>query len=307
MDLIWSDLFASGSIVDVHVSQWSGRVQIRPSDFGLNSDAVEAALSLGHHRLVPRESFNAIGEVVANTKKTIDQHGISFPFIRGARFVPEKSLVTLLDRLKVQKELFDKATDVFIASYEQTVAAMRPVIWQALNDAARDPEIARVAMSRIDQEYPSSSNMKSKFSLKWSVYAIQSPSSDVPIDTDIVKDVLRGMVTDLRGEVSEKLGEVLKVISRGGTLQKRSVDSARAVLDRVESVSIFGDKTLTNQIKEIRKILDNINAKKVSQEEVLSIEQIKGILETDIDAAVEAAEKSLTGLGQRKIQVPDAV
>ncbi len=312
MSIGWGDLFASGSIVDLNISLWSGRIQILEADLGIRSDAVTRALSLGHHRLVPAESFEAITKIAAKTKDSVDKHGMVFPFIRGARFIPEKNLVALVSKLEDHESKFAQAVNDFASIYESTADAMKPVIRRALEDATHALDKTAVnttvdaAMERLIKKYPSADDVRDHFSMKWSIYAIRGPATDgIKQDVNEVSDVLKGMVSNLRGEVIEKLEGVLAVVSKGGTVQQRTIDSAIAVLDRVDGVNVFRDKVLEEQVGVLRQIIAGMAPGKKAENDGLltKIEDVKKALETDIDKAVKEAEQRLTGLGRREIEV----
>jgi hypothetical protein len=219
--------------------------------------------------------------------------------------VPEKNLVKLMDRLKVLKIEFEKAVDAFVYNYDDVCASMWPVIKQALLDASGDVEVAEIAFDRVRSQYPDMIEIKNRFRLAWSVYAIKGPSNKaITAGGDEVKDVLKSMISDLRGEVSGKLGEVLAIVQNGGSLKPRSIEAALGVLDRVEDVNVFGDVELANQIGNIRRVLQTIERGKVLDKATITgLEDVKKLLEADISDAVAAAEENLTGLGRRKLEV----
>jgi len=310
MALTWNDLFLSGSIVDLAVSKWRGRVHIKPADLGIeNSDAVDKALTLGSHRLAPAEAYEKINALGVDAHKTVDRFSLSFGFIRGARYVPQQNLAQLADKLREIRAQWDAAVDEFVANYDGIKAQMLPILEQALRDAAKTPEAARAALERLMGEYPPASVVRERFSLKWNVYAIQGAkregaSAALQTEAEAVKSIVRDMVTDLRNEVSGKLADVMQLIQKGGKLQPRSVESALAVLDHVDSVNVMGDETLAAQVKALRVALRGLEeGQRVPDATITNLEGIKQTLAADIEDAVKAAERKLTGVGQRKLKV----
>jgi len=151
--------------------------------------------------------------------------------------------------------------------------------------------------------------VRERFSLKWNVYAIQGAkregaSAALQTEAEAVKSIVRDMVTDLRNEVSGKLADVMQLIQKGGKLQPRSVESALAVLDHVDSVNVMGDETLAAQVKALRVALRGLEeGQRVPDATITNLEGIKQTLAADIEDAVKAAERKLTGVGQRKLKV----
>ena len=83
----WGALFLNGSVLDLDIGLWSAKTKILPSDFGISdSDEVKRALSLGTHRLFPKESFEEILSVVRDAKTATQYHSLPFPFVRGCGF-----------------------------------------------------------------------------------------------------------------------------------------------------------------------------------------------------------------------------
>lgn len=306
----WNDLFMSGSIVDLTTSIWRARIGLKAVDLGIEySEDVQKALSLGSHRLAPAKAFERIMEPSRAAARAIDYYSLNFGLIRGARYVPDANLPKLLEQLRKYKQDFAAAVDDFVAGYDDMKATMLPIIEKAMIDAAKHPDAAARAFERVQAEYPSAEAVRGKFKLAWSIYAVQGAKSKVAAEaaadeTDTIKDVVRDMVTQLRGDMQEKLADVLDLINKGGKLQERSIESALAVLDRVDSLNILGDEVLSDQVGALRSALQTVDrGKRVSDDFVVSLEGIKKTLEASVEEAVAAAEQNLTGLGRRKIEV----
>ena len=310
----WSDLFLSGSVVDLDIKLWSGRTQIKAADFGIEDSAeVQKALSLGTHRLLPKEAFDNIMDIVRLAKRTVDWHSLNFPFVRGARYVPANKLPPLIAKLKTIRDLFDGAVAIFVANYNATKTLMLPVLEKALNDAAHTPEAAQNALARLKTEYPAPEAAKEKFRLSWAVYAISAPkdaksTEAIATETEAVKSIVKSMVMELREEFSEKVGKIAKVVARGGVIPEKMVESAVEVMGRVESMNVMGDEVLRQQVGILRGILTaaEANSRKTVGISETTLADIEKAIEQSADEAVRAAEEALTGMGRRKMGVvPD--
>jgi len=305
----WSDLFLSGSVVDLDIGLWSGRTQIQAKDFGIaDSKEVQKALSLGSHRLFPKESFDEIMDIVRDAKRTVEWHSLPFPFVRGARYVPSDKLPALTAKLKKIREGFDGAVAIFVANYEATKTIQIPVLEKALQDAAHTPEAAQAALQRLQTEYPAPEAAKEKFRLSWAVYAISAPkdaaaAEGVAAETEAVRSIVKSMVMELRTEFSEKVGKIAKVVARGGVIPEKMIESAVEVMARVESMNVMGDEVLRQQVGVLRRILTAAegNSRKTVGISETSLNDIEKAIEQSADEAVRAAEEALTGMGRRKI------
>lgn len=309
-EISWTDLFLAGSIFHLRTSSWRAREQIKAADLGIKDTAeVTQALALGQHRLIPGEAFKPIEAAIDAARKAIEDASLPFMFIPGARYVPEKNSTTLLAKLKVCRGAYDDAVAAFIEAYPATSAQMMVTIKRAIEDATRDPETVDAAFQRVVSHYPTAADLAERFRMSWSIYAIQGPkasgaSAAAEAEADTVRSVVREMVSGLREEVTTKLAGVLKLIQTGGKLQERSVESALAVLDRVESVNILGDEVLTTQVRSLRAALKNIETgKRISDATVAGLETIKVELEKGIADAAAAAEAKLSGQGRRRLKI----
>lgn len=308
-NLSWNQLFLNGSIVSLTVSKWRAQVKLKAQDLGLeNSKDVQRALTLGRCRLAPSIAFAAINGAHRRATDLIDSFSVNFSGIPGARYVPEKNLEPLLAQLQDIQTEFNSAVDLFMANYETTKYQMLPIIEKAIADAAKDPEIAAEAYKRLVGEYPSSPAVRAQFRLDWSVYALSSPKSKTTADaisaeSEKVKGVVAEMVKQAREEVTEKLGQILQIVNKGGSLKSTSVDSALALLNRIESLNIMGDEVLGRQINALRNFLNGVDKGQVGEDFVPGLTSIKDSLEKSVDDAIIEAEKKLTGMGRRELEL----
>lgn len=303
--LDWGALFQSGSVVDLNVSVWAARLGIKPADLGIeNLDSISRALSLGHHRLLPKICFDRINQVVSEAKIAVDRSSLPFGLIRGARYVPEKNIKRLLDELRVCRDRFEEEVEKFVDEYNAAKEQMLPVIRQAILDAARDTSVIENAMDRVESNYPSAETVRNHFSLKWSMYAIKGPSTKaLANEGQAVKDVIKEMMRSLREEVTDDLGKILRLVQTGGKLNARSIESAMKTLERVESLNVLGDEGLARQVAAIRRTLIGVDRSKVDQNTLVGLAAIKDQLEETLDEEMLSVEQRLTGVGQRQLDV----
>ncbi len=310
MALTWNDLFLSGSIVNLTTSNWTGREGITPADLGIEaSDAVDRALSLGNHRLVRAEAFAGIHGAHARARRAIDQHSLPFGFIWGARYVPEAQLASLSKRLRECMADFDREVAAFVTNYENEKAEMLPLIEKALKDAAKTPEAAAAALERLKASYPSPAEVSARFAMRWNIYAIQgarTAGAQAALEEEgaTVRMALTEMISGLREEIAQKLNSVIALIKKGGKLEKRSIESANAVLDRVDAVNVLGDDLLTKQVRALRSMLAGLQpGEDISEGFIEQLGSIRQALEDDLADAAKAAEEKLTGFGRRLMEV----
>jgi len=309
MSLMWNDLFKAGSVVDLNVKIWGARVKLRPEDLGIaNSAEVHKVLLLGSNRLLPRKAFAEILNHVHDAERSLRYYSVNFPFIHGARYVPENNMEALLARLNEAQQKFNNAVNVFVRRYTAEKELMLPIIEKALKDASKSEEAARRAFERIQSEYPSSSEVKNRFQLTWSIYSVSGAASGsvaaaAAQEAENVRSVVTDMVKQLRDELLDQTQKIISQINRGGRVQARTAEATTQLLDRLDSLNVLGDQVLTQQINMLRKALSSWEDNKAPDGANKGLEAIKQELSASVDKAVADAEKVLTGLGRRKLTI----
>jgi len=315
MSISWGDLFTQGTLIDFSVHLWRAKLQLTAKDLGIDeTDDVQKAIRFGSHRLAPSEAFEAINSQVRGYQTDIQEHSLAFPVLQGVRYVPDSEVKTLQTKLDLRVRQFNIEVEKFLDQYDDMMREMIPVIEQALTEAAKTPEAAQAALSRVIQNYPSREKVAEKFELEWNFFTISMPvsseASKMAKDANSqVQKVMSSMLEELRAELSEKVGSLLSLAQKvkdGNSRDKdgfgsRSKESAINVLNKVDRLNILGDPVLSEQTKKLRSILESesIDATEV----VRDLDTIKSNLEVDIQSARDMAEKKLTGLGNRKIMM----
>ena len=305
----WDNLFLTGSVLDLDVSMWAARTKIKPADLGIeDTDDVHKVLSLGNHRLIPAEAFDEILKVYRAAKRTVDYYSLNFPFVRGARYVPEQRMKDLTERLRAHKESFDEAVGNFVEKYDANKKAMLPVIEKVLKAAAKNPAAGEFAFDRVRDEYPSAEEVRGKYSMRWNIYAIRAPKNAATAqaamdETESVKGIIRSMVGQLREEFIEKVGSIMNAVAKAGKIPQPTIDAAREVIGRVESMNILGDQELADQCRRFKDVIDKAetNGAYTVRGASADLTDIKRAIDKSMEEAVADAEKSLTGMGRRKI------
>lgn len=313
MAITWKDLMTAGSIVDLESRAWTARERIKPQDLGIeSSEAVAATLSLGCAKLAAADAFDEINAARAAARRAVDELTMPFPMIFGARFVPEKNMAKLGERLRLHLSEYEAAADAFVAGYETQKRAQAPIIKRALEDAVRGrpnaDELAADAFARFMSAYPPAAEVRERFVLRTRFYAIQGPSASamaVAMESEAasVRDMIAVMADSLRTDVRDKVRDVLTMIAKGGKLKQKSIDSALEVLANVDNLNVLGDVALAEMTRKARAAIEAVRAgERVSDVTVDSLVDVKIALQSDLTEAVAAAESKLAGLGSRKIE-----
>ena len=313
--ITWNDLFTQGTLIDFSVHLWRARLQLKAKDLGIDeTEDVQKAFSFGCHRLAPAESFESINEAVRGWQRDIEEHSLAFPLLQGVRYVPDNQVRILQNKLDLRVRDFNIAVEEFLAQYDSMMNEMLPVLEQALHEAAKTPDAAKTAFSRVCQEYPSRQDVAAKFGLEWNFFTIALPTSDIAAQTaksaiPQVQKVITSMVEELRKGLSEKVSNLLSLARKAQNGTSRSKDgfgnkTKQSMLDAIEKVmrlNVLGDPVLTEQTKMLRRLLESDGDELATV--VQNLNKIKVNLESDVAEAAKAVERKLTGTGNRKIAI----
>jgi hypothetical protein len=150
-------------------------------------------------------------------------------------------------------------------------------------------------------EYPSASAVRGKFKMKLPAPKVFKSSPNLGDETEDVREVLNEMLEELYKELREQLTAIINQASKGGSLQERTIESMRGILDRVTDLNFVGDVTLTRQVDSIRRYLLNVNRKAVEEGFIDGLTKAREELSVSVEEATKEAEAKLTGLGRRKL------
>ena len=110
-------LTREGVLLKVSVRYWRGCKQLKAEDLGLNSSDVSSRLiSLGHKRLLPKESTQQLALIESRAHSLVE--GNTFPFLGGlGHFLPNGKLAEVTQRLTELEAEFWQAKDEFLRRY----------------------------------------------------------------------------------------------------------------------------------------------------------------------------------------------
>jgi hypothetical protein len=329
MALTWNDIFTTGSLIHFSRHQWQARAELTDKDLGiepapaeLNEDGtvkkkgekiVNQTIRLAHAK-----RFERINQKMRAFIAEIEARSLNFPVLESVRYVPDAQVATLRTNLENINREFEAAVDAFVADFPQIKTEGLDFVTRDLykSGRCRTAEHATAAIARITADYPDANAVAAKFGLEYDFFTIQLPVSEAAAAAakdaaPQVKSVVESMLKQLRSEVSEKLTTLLRLTDEArkanGTLNMKSINSALDVLSKVDSLNFLGDETLIQQVSMVRSMLQNAkDAKEAKQDANLSelfsgLSKAQEAVSADVQAAVSAAEKKLTGLGARKI------
>jgi len=304
--LSWADLFLSGSLIDLDISFWDGLVRLRPEDLGIaRTDDVKTALTFGHERLVSKGHLKALRDLAYEARKLVTENSVTFKLVPGARYLPKAKRADIDQRLERIRERFGVAVEKFCHEFPTYQEAMRGILRRAITDAAKHEDVVEVTLQRLEGKYPSVDKLRKTFAISWKIFSIAAPQDGETTGDEgsSVTEAVRDMIKELRGEVAAKTKDLLALVAKGGKLTERTWRSARAVCDRLESMNVFSDETLSAAITRLRTVVAQA-AQRDDAGEVLSegLNTIESDLNQNLEEAAQAAADRLTGRMTRRMR-----
>lgn len=305
--ITWKDLFTTGSLVSLQISQWTGITKLKPADLGLeNTEEIKTALSsLGYERLVRKETIDPIRKTEMDSRRIVASLSIPFPLISGAFFIPQENREELEKKLAEQQENFYEMVTEFCENYDENLEEIKPILYQAILQITKKEKIAAKAINRISNKAPSIMEIADKFLFDWNLFSIDVPRDEkVGEEADLVLDMVKQMSASLRQEVMDKvknLIEITKKQTKRGYRKKiseRSSQSAKDLIEKIRKLNVFGDKTLNFVLAELeRAVLYYVNDNRTAFENTLLT--VKSAIEDTSKEAIEDIKSNLAGIGER--------
>src|SRR5579862_8661042 len=135
-----SVLTREGVLIKVSIHFWRGCKKLKPEDIGLKeSDLSDRLISLGHKRLLPKDSLAGLSVVEGRAHALIEAN--TFPFLNGlGHFLPNSKLAEVTGKLSELEAEFWKAKAEFITQY----ASHREAALGEWRDTARNLGVTNI-------------------------------------------------------------------------------------------------------------------------------------------------------------------
>src|SRR5436190_16347634 len=128
-----SDPLATGVLLKLDVTVWTGSAALCAPDLGLDPGTVAAHYTLGRKRLVPKAALDPIATIVRQTRYALD--GLSHALPDGNRFVLAAATPEVEAQLTRARGRFGAAVETFLGAFPRWRAEMVSQ-WEAAGRAA---------------------------------------------------------------------------------------------------------------------------------------------------------------------------
>jgi hypothetical protein len=167
-------LTREGVLLKVSVHYWRGCKKLKAEDIGLkSSDVSDRLISLGHKRLLPKESLAPLALIEGRAHALVEHN--TFPFLNGlGHFLPNARLQEVGDELKSLEAAFAAAKEDFLKRYA-TLRQDASREWQAMAQRlVKDPDRL---LATIEASFPLPQQMDRFFGFETHLFQVSVPES----------------------------------------------------------------------------------------------------------------------------------
>lgn len=318
-------IFRDGTLIDVHVSFWSGGKALTAEDLGLQESDVAEAFKLGKKMLISEEVIRKFRAVEAKARGTVDKNSFVFP-IGHARFIPKRKVDKVITELQACKGEYANLVRDLVDNYDKYRTDMIPVYEEAAATAyiksqpatkvfsietedVERAEFIRKFFDRINTFYPTKESLSARFDLCWEVYEIATPTFDKAemAQAEYKKQMeskmgsfVSDVVTSLRAQTIEMCTKITEMIKTGKVIRSNTIDNLRGFIDEFKDLNFVGDTAVEEQLTALKASL-NVESKTLNESADLK-DELSRKLTGIVAAASEITDiSSITGQYKRKI------
>jgi hypothetical protein len=324
-------LTQKGVLINVSVRYWRARKKLAPEDLGLTADVVnERLFSLGHKRLLPRESLQRLALIEGRTHALVEAG--TFSFLGGlARFLPNPKLDEVVDKLRQKQSEFFACRDSFLDQYDE-LREQALVEWRNAADRLDvDPE--RLA-SVIEDSFPPKSKVESSFAFDIQLFQIAMPKAlptrqllDLATQQEIIQArkeaavsarheieaSCRAFIADctatLRQQTAKLAEEMLATIQATGNVHQKTLNRLVKFIDTFGQLNFMDDEDMAKQLDAVKAQLLKRPAAEYRDSRFARDQLVNGLRRLR-ETAADLAQQDVSGivdnfgqLGKRRFQL----
>jgi hypothetical protein len=313
-------LTREGVLINVSVRYWRGTKKLKPEDIGLDQDQVsDRLISLGHKRLLPKDSTAALALVEGRAHALIEAS--TFPFLNGiGHFLPNSKLGEVKAKLdELERDFWTAKTD-FLKQYaalrQSASKEWRKMAEQLVNDPER-------LVATIEASFPSSSGMDRFFGFDVQLFQVTIPQS-LTVDLITLADqehvilarqkaaqdaaekirrdtesFVADCVASLREQTAQLCQEMLNSIGTSETgVHQKTLNRLVKFIDQFKAMNFANDTVMEQQLDQARRELLSRTAEEYRDSTTARHRLVQGLGELR-DKAKQLARADSTVLVQR--------
>ena len=287
-----------GVLLSVSVRYWRAQKKLNPEDLGLARDQVnDRLISLGHKRLVPKESLKRLAVLESRAHSLVDES--TFPFLGGvAHYLPNEKLDEVTRRLHSLQAEFATETRAFLGGYAKLREAALEEWREAAQRLGADP---RKLVAAVEQAFPSSERMPRSFSFEVRLFSIAVP--DVPqaqlielgtrqelmqVRREAAQQARREIeescerfvgecVSEMRRQTARLCSEMLTTIDGTGSVHQKTLNRLVHFIERYKALNFAGDGQMERELDRARAELLSRSAEEYRGDGKAEVSLVQGL------------------------------
>jgi hypothetical protein len=290
------NIYKSGVVADLTISEWGARAKLNPEDLGM--DSVPELIKLGHKELMKKEYLDDLSSLFSKVKRFLDNHSFVFPF-GTARFIPNPMVEEVVQFMEEADKEFRGLLEEFLADYDarrdEMIKEYREVFEKMLvekyghdidNGVDYSPEIERDVdelITQLEAKYPSKEELRGKFNIDFVMFEIALPE-----------------LTKLGSE--EAVEKARREAELASIYKKRAVEKIDTFLDNVIG-------TLKGKVLEITKHMKGrLDAGNLNQVQIKSFVRFanefkkQDFVGMELDAVIEGFKEKLSNADKESLK-----
>ncbi|MBP1717774.1 MAG: hypothetical protein H6Q43_1212 [Deltaproteobacteria bacterium] len=294
--------YKDGVLMTLTVTKWGGAKKLEAQDLGLKADEVPEFMRLGKKLLIPKEEREAFVQTENNARNALERASFPFP-VGGARFVPNKVLMKILQELEAYKRVYMDLAASFRDRYHLIREDM----------LAKYPE----HRDKLEPFYPPVQLLGKRFSFEWVVFVIEDASYQAKNGEDVAAayekfkasletqfdKFLSDVVIDLRFQVQETCLKIAERVKAGEIINAHSIGAVHRMIDKFKTLNFIGDQTIESKLEELRGQLNGGRSAEDFKDETAR-QALREAAEAVARQAAEIGDISkITGEYKRRIQL----
>ncbi len=324
------DPLATGILLKLDVTVWTGSAALSAPDLGLDPGTVAAHYTLGRKRLVPKAALDPIATIVRQARYALE--GLSHALPDGSRFVLEAATPEVAAQLTRARGRFGAAVEAFLAAYPRWQAEMAPqwsaaahAAWQTAGRPGEAAPFATAFLARVEAAYPTADALRRRFDFFWWTYTLRLAggervelaglaegerarrAADAAYRAEVearIADALERSLAGFRAQVAEACQTVLTHLSSGRPIREGALERLRRTIRRFRSLNVVEDDGLERKLTEFEQAcLEGLDAAAVSQAPDLRATLAAGLQGVVEAATAELPRSGLTGRALRRFDV----
>lgn len=322
------NIYKSGIVVDLTISQWGAWAKLRSEDLGIKE--VPELIHLGHKELMKKEHLAKINSVISRAWSFLYSNSFMFPF-GNARFIPFTLVDKVVEKMRDLKKEFEEAVESFVSEFtarrDEMLLEYRTVFTKLLSQTRNgyNPESISMAVdnlvNKIDAKYPNVHQLQAKFDFDFVIFEVSVPTFEDTSDEDAldkarinvelagvykrkvserIDTFLEDAVSRLKGMIFQTTNHMRKRLE-AGNLNQKTIKSFVRFADSFKQLDFVG-MDLDRQLDAFKKKISE------AEKSELSDEQFKSQLQSEIDdirkRAVDTDISDILGKYKRRITRP---